>query len=441
MASPRVSAFTSWLAALPAAAAAQAPDGAAPTAVHSVGEWIRERVPDTWRNVGFIFEPWQWVGIAGLLALAWVLSRIVRLILGATGRRAFGRFVPTGDPRRVTRAAHPLGHLVGALFLRVAVYALGLPPEALAPILVATSFVAAAAGVITAYRLVDLFSAHFEEKARATASRFDDLLVPMLRKAAKIVILAFGVLFVADNLDVDISSLLAGLGLGGLAFALAAQDTVKNLFGSVTVLVDKPFQVGDFVTIDTLQGTVTEVGFRSTRLRTPADTLVTVPNANLISTNVENLGARTWRRWLSRLGVTYDTPPAKVEAFCEGIRELARRREDTRKEAIEVWANEFGATSIEIILSVYFRSTTWSAEMAARHDLVLEIMTLAEGLKVEFAFPTQTLHVLRPGELPGHEPLESGEAARARGREIAAIVAAQSAARSEAQSSSGRSAS
>lgn len=373
------------------------PDPASP--LHeSLGAWIRERVPDTWREVGFLLEHWQWLGLAAVLVAAWILSSVIRAVLGVAGRRVFTRLVPSGDPRRVARAARPLGHLAGALFVRMAVHGLGLPDGVREPIVVAAAFLAAAAGVVTAYRLVDLFSAHFEAKAQQTASRFDDVLVPMLRKSVKIVILAFGVLFVADNLEVDISSLLAGLGLGGLAFALAAQDTVKNLFGSVTVLMDKPFQVGDFVTIGDVQGTVTEVGFRSTRLRTPGDSLVTIPNANLISTNVENLGARAWRRWLTRIGVTYDTPPAKIAAFCAGIADLARAREDTRKDAIEVWGNEFGASAIEIVMSVYFASTTWGGEMKARHELLLEIMKLAERLGVEFAFPTQTLHLRLPDQ-------------------------------------------
>ncbi len=373
------------------------PEPASPATL-SLGAWIRERVPAAWTEVGFLLEHWQWLGLAAILVLAWLLSMLLRGILGVVGRRIFTRLVPGGDPRRVARTAHPIGHLAAAFFVRMAVHGLGLPDSALAPLVVAASFVAAAAGVVTAYRLVDLFSAHFEARAAASPSKFDDLLVPILRKSAKIVILAFGVLFVADNLDVDVSSLLAGLGLGGLAFALAAQDTVKNLFGSVTVLLDKPFQVGDFVTIADVQGTVTEVGFRSTRLRTPGDSVVTIPNANLISTNVENLGARDWRRWLTRIGVTYDTPPARIEEFREGIAALARAREDTRKDAIEVWGNEFGASAIEIVLSVYFASTTWSAEMKARHELLLGILQLAERLGVEFAYPTQTLHVRLPDQ-------------------------------------------
>jgi MscS family membrane protein len=350
---------------------------------------------------------------------------VAAAIASSAGRRVFERLVPGGDVGTVRRAANPLGLLLGAGVARGGYRALGLPPEALAPLLVATSLVGAAAAVLTTYRLVDLFTASLAERARRTPSRADDVLVPLLRKSLKIAVVAFGLVFVADNLDVDISSLLAGLGLGGLAFALAAQDTVKNLFGSVTVLLDKPFQVGDYVNFGGVEGTVEEVGLRSTRLRTPADSLVTVPNSNLISSNVENLGARRWRRWLTRLGVEYSTPPETIEAFCEGIRELIRRSPITRKEGFEVWANEFGASAIEIVVAVYFPAPTWSAELEARHRLLLDVMRLAERLDMSFAFPTRTLHVLRPGESPAPERLPAGGESIRRGRAAAAAISGE----------------
>lgn len=262
----------------------------------SVGEWLRPRMPPNLREGGFLLENWQWLGVGAVLLATVIVSRLLRTLAMIIGRPIFLRAVPGGDVRTVRRAAVPLGHLVGAAFARIGFLALDLPQPVLAPLLVATSFAAAAAGVLTACRLVDLFMARSEARAKLTASRYDDLLVPLVRKSLKIVVAAFGLVFVADNLGVNISSLLAGLGLGGLAVALAAQDTVKNVFGSLTVLVDKPFQVGDLVVIDDVEGTVEEVGFRSTRVRTATNSLVTVPNANLISSNVENLGVRAWRR-------------------------------------------------------------------------------------------------------------------------------------------------
>jgi MscS family membrane protein len=224
---------------------------------------------------------------------------------------------------------------------------------------------------------------------------------------------------------VDISSLLTGLGLGGLAFALAAQDTVKNLFGSLTVLLDKPFNVGDWVKIGDLEGTVEEVGFRTTRIRTFYNSLITMPNANLISTAVDNLGARTYRRWKTMLSLTYDTPPEKFEEFCEGIRELVRKHPDTRKDYFHVYANEFGAASLDVLVYVFFRTPGWGEELGARHTLFLDILRLARDLGVEFAFPTQTLHVHASDWTAAKHDLapDAVERAMAEGKERAGAIA------------------
>ncbi len=284
-------------------------------------------------------------------------------------------------------------------------YILGLPPTALAILLLAVKFFAIAAIVWSAYRAVDVGAAILESYAAGTATKYDDLLIPLLRSSAKVFIAAFGVIFLADNLNINITGLLAGLGLGGLAFALAAQDTVKNFFGSITVLVDRPFQVGDWVVIGDIEGTVEEVGFRSTRIRTFYNSLVTLPNANLISADVDNYGARRYRRWKANLGVAYDTPPEKIDVLCEGIRELVRRHPYTRKDYFHVYLNQFGASSLDILLYIFWETPDWSTELRERHRLAVDILRLAQHLGVEFAFPTQTLYLKRGGETTA-EPAE-----------------------------------
>jgi MscS family membrane protein len=321
----------------------------------------------------------------------------------------------------------PGGILAMALVWWAGVLWLGLPVRVLAVLLIAVKFLAAASAVWGAYRVTDVLGEYFAERARGTETKYDDLLVPLVRKSIKIFIFAFGLVFVADNLNVNISSLLAGLGIGGLAFALAAQDTVKNLFGSLTVLLDKPFEVGDWVVIGDLEGTVEEVGFRSTRLRTFYNSLVTIPNANLIATAVDNLGARRYRRWKTTLSLTYDTPPERIEAFCEGVRELVRRHPHTRKDYFHVWANEYAAASLDVLLYVFFETPDWSAELRERHRLFLDILRLAKRVGVEFAFPTQTLHVHTH---PAEEDADGGsarptvdealEAGRAAARDVSA---------------------
>ena len=272
---------------------------------------------------------------------------------------------------------------------------LALPVNVLNVLVLAARFVAIASIVWAAYRVVDVISRVLEARAQRTQSKFDDLLVPLVRKSLKVFIIVFGVIFIADNLDLPIASLLTGVGIGGLALALAAQDLVKNFFGSFMVIFDKPFNVGDWVTIGDVEGTVAEVGFRSTRVRTFYNSLVTVPNANLINAAIDNYGARQYRRWSTRLGITYDTPPDKIEAFCEGLRELIRRHPETRKDYFEVHFNAFGAAALEIMVYMFFVTPDWSAELAARHRLGIDILRLAHELGVEFAFPTQTLYLHR----------------------------------------------
>jgi MscS family membrane protein len=196
-------------------------------------------------------------------------------------------------------------------------------------------------------------------------------------------------------LHINITSLLAGLGLGGIAFALAAQDTVKNFFGSVTVLLDRSFQVGDWVVVGDIEGTVEELGFRSTRIRTFYNSLITLPNSNLISAHVDNYGERRYRRWKTYLGVAYGTPPVTVDALCEGIRELVRRHPYTRKDYYHVYLNEFGAHSLDILLYIFFETPDWATELRERHRLAVDILRLARHLGVEIAFPTQTLYLKR----------------------------------------------
>jgi len=381
--------------------------------IHTPGEWMRSQVPKNLRGTVFLLENWQWLGLLILILVGVIADRIVAFVVAGAARRVFVRLIPTADTSGVAGAVRPIGVLAMGILWWFGVLWLALPANVLTVLLIAVKFLVASAAVWTAYRLTDIFADYFTEKAKGTETKYDDLLVPLLRKTVKVFILAFGLVFVADNLNVDISSLLTGLGLGGLAFALAAQDMVKNLFGSLTVLLDKPFHVGDWVVIGDLEGTVEEVGFRSTRIRTFYNSLITMPNAHLISTAVDNLGARTYRRWSTMLSLTYDTPPEKFEEFCEGIRELVRKHPDTRKDYFNVYANEFGAASLNVMLYVFFRTPGWPEELKAKHDLFLDILRLAREVGVEFAFPTQTLHVHRSEWEAAPWSDEEGAAAKA----------------------------
>jgi MscS family membrane protein len=359
--------------------------------------WLRSQVPERLRTRGFVLEYWQWLALAiliftGVLAERVLTFVLVRIVGAHLSRRLKTRRVDDGLIRAAMR---PLGLVVMAIMWWLGLLVLGLPSQALAILLLAVKFLAIASLVWSAYRMVDVGAAVLESYAAETDTKYDDLLIPLLRSSAKIFIAAFGVVFLADNLDINITGLLAGLGLGGIAFALAAQDTVKNFLGSITVLIDRPFQVGDWIVVGDVDGTVESVGFRSTRVRTFYNSLVTLPNANLISAHVDNYGARRYRRWKAHLGVAYDTPPERVDVLCEGIRELIRRHPYTRKDYFHVYLNEFGPSSLDILLYVFWETPDWSTELRERHRLAVDILRLTHHLGVEIAFPTQTLYLKR----------------------------------------------
>ena len=353
--------------------------------------WLRSKMPETLRERVLFLDGWQWIGVLVVILLGVVAGRIFTAVAATGVDRALTRRFHQIDKHLVTATIRPASVLLMVVLWGIGALWLGLPTVIFRVYVEAIVVVAVVAFSVVAYRLIDVVSAVAERRTAETDSRFDDLLVPLIRKTLKVLVVAIGLVTVAGSVGIEVAGLLAGLGLGGLAFALAAQDTVSNLFGSVTVLLDRPFQVGDWIKVGDVEGTVEEMGFRSTRVRTFYNSLITLPNSNLIKASVDNLGARSYRRWSTRLGIAYDTPPEKVDAFCEGIRALIDRHPYSRKDYYHVYFNEFGAACLEIMLYVFFVTPDWATELRERHRLAVDILRLARELGIEFAFPTQTV--------------------------------------------------
>lgn len=252
------------------------------------------------------------------------------------------------------------------------------------------------------YKLIDFFSYQTAKIASKTESTLDDQLIPLIRKTLKTFIFIIGVLIALDTLRIPIIPLLTGLSLGGLAFALAAQDTIKNFFGSIMIFIDRPFQVGDWITSGNIDGTVEEVGLRATRIRTFRNSVVYVPNGKLADTDIDNHGLRNYRRFSTKIGITYDTPPSKVAAFVEGLKGIVLNHPNTNKDNFHVYLNEFGGSSLNIMFYIFFKVPDWGNELASKHEIMLQIMQLADTIGVRFAFPSQTLYV---EEVPGQASL------------------------------------
>lgn len=344
-------------------------------------------------------EIWKYLGVIALILIALAAQAIVAFLLNAYFRRLV-QDKPDLD-RAVRRAERPLAGLAMAAAFYLGVPFLLFPVHVSQIAIVAAQALAALSGVWLGFRLIDVVGEWMAAKAAKTESKLDEQIVPLLRKTLKVVTALVGGLFVLQNLDVDVSSLLAGVGIGGLAFALAARDTIANFFGSVMIFIDKPFQLGDWVVVGQVEGVVEEVGFRTTKLRTFYDSLVTVPNSSVVDTAVDNYGMRNYRRYFTTLSLHYDTPPERVEAFCEALRELIRNTPEMRHDFFMVEFSDYGDSALSILFYSFIRADTWDEEMRVRTRLNLGIGRAAEEVGVRFAMPTRALQVdslVHPGE-------------------------------------------
>jgi MscS family membrane protein len=265
------------------------------------------------------------------------------------------------------------------------------------------------------FRMVDLFSLWLRQKMRHRDPNSDLIFFPLFTRTVKILLVCFGLMILAELFHWSLVGLISGFGIGGIAIAFAAKETIANLFGSVTVLADRPFVIGDWIKTGDIEGTVESVGMRSTRIRTFYNSLVTVPNNNLTTAVIDNMGARYYRRYRTFLSVPLDTEPERIEAFCEGIRELIRRHPYTRKDLFHVFLHEFQPSSLDILLNVFFVCPDSAIEFRERGRLIADILRLAKELGVRFALPSQTIFnkETSSGEtvLIGDDPITLGRSA------------------------------
>ena len=245
------------------------------------------------------------------------------------------------------------------------------------------------------YQFVHVMDARLSQWADTTESTIDDILVPLFGKTLRIfIILLAGIIVLQNITGIEIGPLLASLGIGGLAVALAAKDSIANFFGTLTILFDKPFQVGERIVIDSYDGVVEDVGFRSTRIRLLTGALVTIPNEKVVNSGLENIGKRPNIRWLTNIGITYDTPPEKIEKAVAIIRGIIADHEGMHPDfPPRVYFNGFNDWSLNIMVLIWYHPPNyWDfQEWVQRTCLEITRRFAAEG--IDFAFPTRTLHL------------------------------------------------
>ena len=252
--------------------------------------------------------------------------------------------------------------------------------------------------IVIFLKLVKVTLNSYYEKQGVERSRLDKQFAPILNKLMQWVVVFIGFLHILTLLGVDAKTVLAGASIGGVALAFAAQDSVKNMIGTMVIFLDKPFQLDDWISFGGVEGAVEKVGFRSTIIRAADTTVFQVPNSKISEADINNVGLRIYRRYKTELGVRYDTPPELIEAFIAGIKEIIALHPSTKSQAYNVHFIAFGDSSLKILVNVYFKGLDWGQEQESKHILHMGIIKLASSLGVQFAFPSSTLMI---EEFPG----------------------------------------
>ncbi|XRP97324.1 mechanosensitive ion channel family protein [Methanocaldococcus sp. 16A] len=244
-----------------------------------------------------------------------------------------------------------------------------------------------------AVKFIDgIFEHYLIPLTEKTETELDEHIIKPLNKVVKIITIVLGVLTALSSVGYDITALLAGLGVGGLAVALAMQDTIKNFIAGILILIDRPFRLGHWVKVGDVEGIVEEIGIRSVRIRTFDHTLITIPNSELLNSAIENLTVRDRRRVLTTIGLTYDTPVEKIKKAKEIIKEIVENHPATLP-PYRVHFNEYGDWSLNLRVEYFVRNMGFDYYLNAVDEINLKIKEEFEKEGIEMAFPTYTVYL------------------------------------------------
>ena len=352
---------------------------------------------------------WQWA--AGLLLLA-LVTWLIRLLL------IYGKRRDTPDtreiPGRFDRVVRRTGTMiaVGVSFLLVALsrfvlihlfnFSGALLTVVSDALVLVTIFFLSWFTFLVSGETAELYI----RARRSLPNSASSQLVRFMNRLVVSILVVGLVVYAAQRMGLPLYSVMTGLGIGGLAVAFAAQEALKDIFGSLMIMLDRPYRIGDWVVVGSTEGTVEAIGFHSTRIRTFYDSMVTIPNGETVRKVVDNMGMRTYRRVYTKVDIRRDTAPEKIEAFLEGIKRIIQTNPATRKDYFHVVLHNFGPSSLEVMLYFFLKVPDWSTELVERQRVFIEIITLAHALGVAFA-PTQVLKVDSGGDPPD---VRSGEA-------------------------------
>lgn len=336
---------------------------------------------------------WQYIALLLIIFIGLLLNKLVRFFLSRKlktweriSKLEFGS-------KLLNQITSPIGFLLMSLMYALIIPYLLFTAEIYNILINIVKGMATFGVVWFLYRIVDFIGEYLEKLTLKTESTLDDQLVPLVRKTLKVFVILIGVIFGLQNFNVDVWGFMAGMGIGGIAFALAAKDTLSNLFGSMMIFTDRPFQVGSWIKVGEVEGIVEEVGFRTTRVRTFAQSLVSIPNSVLTTTPIEHVTARNRQRIYGHIPLTYDTAPQDIQWLVEEIKKLIQSNEKFYQDYYQICFSELGEYALKIMLYCFVYSTDWGVFLQERQWFLLEIMKKCQERGIKLAIPEQNVFV------------------------------------------------
>ncbi len=337
---------------------------------------------------------WKWISLAAIIILGLFLYRLLIIILHGVFVKLFKRVSHDENFNRfIPPLSKPFSWLI-VLFLASQGIKVLMLPDALAMIFnYGFTFLIPFMGLVLVYKACDVGGAFLVSVMHHSGTNIDTQIVSLLVKVAKVIAIIFGLMYIINAFGWNIMPLLAGASIGGLAFALAAQDTVKNLFASVTLYNDKTFALGDWIKFDNIEGVVEEIHIRTTRIRTFSNSLLTVPNNVLVNTPIDNIGKRQLRKYSTKFSLPFDTPVEVIDAFVAELQQIILNHPSTAKDNYQVHFSDISQFAYEVMFVIHIDAKDYTEELNARHEILREVLNLAKILNVKFAFNTQTINL------------------------------------------------
>ncbi len=355
-------------------------------ALHRIvpSRWLLDKPQHRTRTL-FLDQPvWRWLGILVVLGAGFAAVRWFFRLSAYCAKRVepAGKWVELLRPLSIALVT-PIAVLILAEVLRVSGTLYEVSTRSLWTVFfLALTWLVWVAGSVVAESVISV------EKLRT--SSIDSQLVRLMLRLLTIIMAIAILVRGADRIGLPAYSVLAGLGVGGLAVALAAQQTLANLLGSLIIMFEKPFAIGHSIKLKDFEGTVESVGFRSTRIRTTYNSLLTIPSSQLVNSPIDNMELRQYRQIKTVLNLAYDTPVAKIGDFVEGIKHILMTHPDTRKDNIQAVLYDLGPDSLNILLNFFLQVPDRAAELNQRQRVLLDILSLAEAKGICFATPPET---------------------------------------------------